>query len=166
MHVEPSVRPIRTKKLSARKVMHITSPFPFSLRLLIHISRTDALAPVRGRGSIGLLVRKVPAVQVARGGAQVGREAQPGQIRAQTPGRDGVDAGPDVGQVGGDAGEGDDVGGGLDGALEAEEEGHPDEVEAELDGEERRSLLRRVDQSVIHSFISFISLALELGLRD
>ena len=38
---------------------------------------------------------------------------------------------PDVGEVGDGSGEGDDVDGCEDGAFEREEEGHPDEVEAE-----------------------------------
>ena len=48
---------------------------------------------------------------------------------------------PDIGQVAGYAGEGDDVDGGFDGSLGDEEEGHPEEVEAELDGVEGCALL-------------------------
>lgn len=43
---------------------------------------------------------------------------------------------PDVGEIAGDAGQGDDVDGGFDGTLGDEEEGHPEEVKAELDGVE------------------------------
>ena len=125
--------------------MHVC---PLLLRLLIHILSINPRPPI-SRRSISLLVRKVPAVQVSRAGAQIRGKPQPAQIRRQTPRSDGVDAGPDVGQVGRRAGQGDDVGRGLDGPLEAEEEGHPDEVEAELDGEEGRALLieRETNQS-------------------
>ncbi len=44
--------------------------------------------------------------------------------------------GPGVGEVRGHAGEGDDIDGGFDGTLESEEEGHPDQVETELEGVE------------------------------
>lgn len=77
---------------------------------------------------------------------KIGREPEPSQIRDQRPGRDLVDLAPDIGHVAGDGGQEDDVGGCFDGALELEKEGHPDEVEAELDGVEGCALLGGLEE--------------------
>lgn len=68
-------------------------------------------------------------------------EGQPAKVWDQGPTRYWVNLTPDVDQVPGYAGQKGDVGHGFDGTLEAEEERHPDEVEAELDGVEGCTLL-------------------------
>ena len=143
------MRTLPPRKLSLQ-VLHL----PLLLRLLIDILGIHPRAPV-SRWSIRLLVGKVPTLEVPRPRAQIRREPQPTQVGRQTPRRERVDAGPDVGQVGGRAGQDDDVRCSLDGPFEAEEEGHPDEVEAELEGEEGGALLlreiEREDRSVSRS---------------
>lgn len=107
--------------------------------LLVDVSGVGSGTPVGG--CIGVLVGEVPAIEVAGARAQVCSEPQPSQIRSQAPRSDWVNFGPDVGQVTGNSRQGDNVGCSFDRTLETEEEGHPDEVEAQLDGEEHCSLL-------------------------
>ena len=107
--------------------------------LLVDVSGVDSGTTVSG--CIDVLVGEVPAVEVAGASTQVCSEPQPAQIRGQAPRSDWVNLGPDIGQVPGNTRQGDNVGCSFDRTLETEEEGHPDEVEAQLDREERCSLL-------------------------
>jgi hypothetical protein len=102
-----------------------------SLLLLINI-----LSPLPRGTSLNLLIRNIPIIQIPDPSAQVSSEAQPSEIWCKGPCGNGINLAPDVGEVAGDAGQSDDVDGGFDGALGDEEERHPEEVEAELDGVE------------------------------
>jgi hypothetical protein len=102
-----------------------------SLLLLINI-----LSPLPRGTRLNLLIRNIPIIQIPHPSAQVSSEAQPAEIWCKSPCGNGINLAPDVGEVAGDAGQGDDVDGGFDGALGDEEERHPEEVEAELDGVE------------------------------
>lgn len=77
--------------------------------------------------------RQVPVVEVARAGRQVRRKRQPAQVRQLQPRGRLVDGAPGVGQPAVEAEQRDNVGRGLDGPLGEEEEGHPRQVEAQLD---------------------------------
>jgi hypothetical protein len=89
-----------------------------------------------------LLSVEIPIVQVSASRTQVRRKAQPAEIGDQSPARTLVDLAPDVGEVAVEADKSKNITSGFDGAAKAEEEGHPDEVQAELDGVEGGSLLR------------------------
>lgn len=93
-----------------------------------------------------VLVLKAPSVQITSPGAEVSREAQPAEIRHHAVGGDPVDRPPDARQVDVQPQKRDNINGSLDGALQAEEEWHPRQVEAELDGVQRRGVLRVLDQ--------------------
>jgi hypothetical protein len=107
-----------------------------SLLLLINI-----LSPLPRRTSRNLLIRNIPVIQIPDARAQIRSESKPSEIRHQSPSSNGINLAPDVGQVAGDAGQGNDVDGGFDGSLGDEEERHPEEVEAELYGVEGCALL-------------------------
>lgn len=92
------------------------------------------------------LAAEVPAVQVPSASAQVRREAEPAQIRDHTPRCRAINSPPQLGQVGIDTHQSDNVSGRLDGALEAEEQRHPGKVEAQLNSVQSCRVLGHADQ--------------------
>ena len=115
-------------------------PIPHSetprLRINPSLLLINVLGPLPRGTRLNLLVRNIPIIQIAHSSAQISSEAQPAEIWCKSPCSDGINLAPDVGEVAGDAGQGDDVDGGFDGTLGDEEERHPEEVEAQLDGVE------------------------------
>jgi hypothetical protein len=90
----------------------------------------DRLRPLRS------LASKVPSVQVPAASTEVAGESQPAQVRNKSVTRRLVNLAPDVNQPASDTGESHDIGSRFDRAAEAEEQRHPDQVQAELDGVE------------------------------
>jgi hypothetical protein len=87
------------------------------------------------------LASEIPAVQVPAAGAQVAGKSQPAQVRHKSVTRGLINLAPDIDQPASDAGESHNIGGRFDRAAEAEEQRHPDQVEAELDGVESGAVL-------------------------
>lgn len=80
------------------------------------------------------LIRQVPVIEVPSASGEIGREPQPGNVRGHAPASYPIDRSPEVRQIRTDAKETDDVDGGFDGTLGDEEKGHPDKIQAQLDG--------------------------------
>jgi hypothetical protein len=97
------------------------------------------LRPLRG------LASEVPAVQVPAASAQVAGKSQPAQVRHKSIACGLVNLAPDVDQPSSDTSESHNVGSGFDRAAEAEEQRHPDQVQAELDGVESGAVLGQGD---------------------
>jgi hypothetical protein len=109
-----------------------------SCLLFLFVDKLGVLWLVRYRA---LLARKVPVVQVAAPCRQIGCEAKPTEVGSESPCSNLVNLAPDVGKVSGNAGQSDNVDGSGNGTLHGEEEGHPGEVENQLDGVEGCALL-------------------------
>lgn len=90
---------------------------------------------------VALLLLQVPVIQIASANAQVAGKAEPSQVRDQCPGGLLIDLSPDVRQISYSTSQSDDVDRCFDRAVEAEEERHPDQIEAELNSVDRGSLL-------------------------
>lgn len=119
--------------LALQKLFFTQAP---SLVLLV-----DKLGLVRlGRFRL-LLVAKVPVVQVTSSRTQVSSEAEPANVWSKRPSCDLVNLAPDVCHITGEACQRYNIYGGFDRTLKAEEQRHPDEIQAELDGVESGTLL-------------------------
>jgi len=118
-----------------RTLLQAITPQNNSL-LLIHILRSLSL-----RTSRNLLIRQIPVVQMSHSSSQISRESQPSQVWSKSPPSNGINLSPYICQVADCACESDDVDESFDGALGDKEEGHPDEIEAQLDGVEGGTLL-------------------------
>ena len=81
-----------------------------------------------------LLAVQVPVVQVSSSRAQIRRKAQPAHVRREAPPRNLVNLAPHVSEIPRETCKSNNVDGGLNRTVEAEEEGHPDEVQGELNG--------------------------------
>jgi hypothetical protein len=91
------------------------------------------------------LASEVPAVQVPTAGAQIAGKSQPAQVRHKSITGRLINLAPDVDQPSSDTSESHDVGSGFDRAAETEEQRHPDQVQAELDGVESGAVLGQGD---------------------
>lgn len=92
-----------------------------------------------------LCVFQIPVVQVSRSITQVCCKAQPCQVRSLAPARNRIHGSPQVGQVAIESQQGNDVNGSFNRALCDEEERHPGEVEAKLDGVNGHAMLCCLD---------------------
>lgn len=90
----------------------------------------------RRLAALGSLASEVPVVKVSTSSTQVRGESQPAQVRHKSITGSLIDLAPDVDQPSSEASQGDNICGGFNGTAEAEEQGHPDQVQAELDGVE------------------------------
>lgn len=79
---------------------------------------------------------KIPIIQHTHAEVEVGRKSQPSKVWCQAPCRNGIDLCPYVGKVSDSSAQSKDVDGSGLWLLEPEEEGHPEVVEAELNGVE------------------------------
>ena len=91
------------------------------------------------------LASKVPSVQVPAASTEVAGKGQPTQVRNKSVTRGLINLAPDVDQPASDTGESHDIRGRFDRAAEAEEQRHPDQVQAELDGVESGAVLGQGD---------------------
>jgi hypothetical protein len=90
----------------------------------------DRLRPLRG------LAGEVPSVQIPTASTEVAGESQPAQVRHKSVTRSLINLAPDVDQPASDTSKSHNIGGGFNRTAEAEEQRHPDQVQAELDGVE------------------------------
>ena len=90
----------------------------------------------RHLAALGSLASEVPVVKVSTASTQVRSKSQPAQVRHKSIASSLIDLAPDVDEPSGETGERNDIRGGFDGTAEAEEQRHPDQVQAELDGVE------------------------------
>jgi hypothetical protein len=97
------------------------------------------LLPLRG------LASEVPTVQVTTSGAQVAGKSQPAQVGNKSIACGLINLAPDVDQPASDTSESHDIGSRFDRAAEAEEQRHPDQVQAELDRVESGAVLGQGD---------------------
>lgn len=97
------------------------------------------LRPLRG------LASEVPTVQVTAASAQIAGKSQPAQVGNKSVARGLVNLAPDVDQPASDTSESHDIGSRFDRTTEAEEQRHPDQVQAELDGVESGAVLGQGD---------------------
>ena len=95
--------------------------------------------------SLGFLVSETPVVEIAGAGTQVCRKPEPTQVWHEAPRGDFVDGSPDLDQVRIESEKRQDVHGSFDRTFQPEEEGHPGQVQAELDRVQRRAVLGEPD---------------------
>lgn len=88
----------------------------------------------RHLAALSSLASEVPVVKVSTTSAQIRGEGQPAQVRHKGITGSLVDLAPDVDEPSGQTGERNDVRSGLNRTAEAEEQRHPDQIQAELDG--------------------------------
>lgn len=100
-----------------------------------HDPRSSTLLPLRR------LAREVPSVEVATPSAQVRSKSQPSKVRHKRIARPLINLTPDVDQPSGNTSQSHNIDSSLNRAAKAEEQRHPDQVEAELNGVERCALL-------------------------
>lgn len=91
------------------------------------------------------LIGQIPVAQVSDADREVGAKSEPGDIWHQTPARDTVNRTPEIGQVAINADQGHKIGGRLGGSPGDEEQRHPRQIQAELDGVQRRAVLGGAD---------------------
>lgn len=124
---------------------HTTPVSAFHILLSLHFRRNllllvNKLRILGGRRGIHLLILHVPVIQVPDTRTQVRRESQPSEVGDQGSRGDGINLSPYIRQVSSDTSESNDVNGGFDGTFGPEKERHPDQVQAELDGVQRRAV--------------------------
>lgn len=91
------------------------------------------------------LAPEVPTVQVATASTEVAGKGQPAQVRNEGVASTLIHLAPNVDQPASDTCQSNDVDGGFNGAVEAEEQWHPDQVQAELDRVEGGAVPCEVD---------------------
>lgn len=114
---------------------------------LTHTQRlmTISLQISRHLAALGSLASEVPVVEVSTASTQVRRESQPAQVGDEGVASSLINLAPDVDEPASEASKGDNISSGFDRAAEAEEQWHPDQVEAELDGVEGGAVSRKGD---------------------
>ena len=123
--------------------------------LQIHASTTFIISHYRLL-PLRSLASEIPPVEVPTASAQVARESQPAQVRHESIACSLINLTPDVDQPASDTSESHDISGRFNWATEAEEQRHPDQVQAELDRVESGAVLsqgdgRRVGAGGAHS---------------
>lgn len=88
-----------------------------------------------------ILISDPPVVDDTHAGVEVGRKAQPGEVGDVEPAGGLVEGEEEAGEVDVDAEQRGNVGEGEDGLADAEEQGHPHEVQAELHRVQGRGVL-------------------------
>jgi hypothetical protein len=91
------------------------------------------------------LASEVPSVQIPAASTQIAGKSQPAQVRNKSIASGLINLAPDVDQPASDTGESHDIGGCFDRATETEEQRHPDQVQAELDGVKSGAVLGQGD---------------------
>lgn len=79
---------------------------------------------------------KIPIIEYTNAKVEVGRESQPSKVWRQAPRSHSVNLRPHVGKISDSSAQSQDIDGSGLWLLQAEEEGHPEVVEAKLDGVE------------------------------
>ena len=114
-------------------------PLTNTTALSAYISATtddDQPQIFRYLAALGGLASEVPVVEISTASTQVRGKSQPTKVRHKSITSSLIDLAPDVDEPSGETGERNDIRGGFDGTAEAEEQRHPNQVQAELDGVE------------------------------
>lgn len=99
------------------------------------MQRLMTISPMcRHLAALGSLASEIPVVKVSTSSAQVRGEGQPAQVRHEGIASSLIYLAPDVDEPSGETSQRNDIRSGFDGTAEAEEQWHPDQVQAELDG--------------------------------